>query len=385
MIAYDGPHEVESTHVKIFFVSRTYPPITGGIENQNHGLACALGEAASLTLLANRRGKRFLPVFLPWALLRAVLACRRHEVLLLGDAVLAPLGALIKFLRPRMTVACVIHGLDISFATHEGVLAALYGRLNLPSLRRLDVLIAVGRATVELAIANGVARDRVCFIPNGIFPDEFRERPPRADLDALLGRSFTHRRVLVRVGRYVAHKGVAWFIREVMPLLPPDVMFVAAGPRIAAGVAGDADCYDESEQAVRDGGFGERVILLTALPWHQIKLLYATADVVVSPNIRVPGSMEGFGINVIEAAASGAPVVAAGLDGLLDAIDDGRNGFLVEPGDAAAFAARIEALLADDAARRAFGAQACADVRERFAWPVIAARYLAVLRNAALS
>jgi phosphatidylinositol alpha-1,6-mannosyltransferase len=122
------------------------------------------------------------------------------------------------------------------------------------------------------------------------------------------------------------------------------------------------------------------VRLLTTLRWEDVKLLYATADIVVSPNVRVPGSMEGFGINVIEAAASGAPVVAARIDGLRDAIEEGRNGFLVEPADGAAFAARITALLGDESARRAFGERACADVRARFAWPAIAARYVEAFR-----
>lgn len=369
--------------MKILFVSRAYPPVTGGIENQNYGLARALGAVAPLTLFANLRGKRFLPVFLPWVTLRVLLASRRHDVLLLGDGVLAPLGALVKWFAPRLTVVCVIHGLDISFATRSGLLAWLYGRVNLPALRRLDLLVGVGRATVDLAIANGVMRERVRFIPNGIFPEEFAARPARAELEALLGRSLADRRVVVRVGRFVTHKGVAWFIREVMPRLPPDIVFVAAGPRIAAGAAGDAGCYDDCERAVAERGLADRVLLLTTLPWQHIKLLYATADVVVSPNIRVPGSMEGFGINVIEAAASGAPVVSARLDGLQDAIEDGRNGLLVEPADAAAFAARIEALLADEGARRAFGEQASDDVRARFAWPVIADSYLAACREAA--
>jgi len=368
--------------MKILFVSRAYPPVTGGIENQNHGLARALGAAGPLTLFANKRGKRFLPIFLPWVTLRVLLAARRHDVLLLGDGVLAPLGVLIKWLAPHLTVVCVIHGLDISFATRPGLLAWLYGRVNLPAQRRLDMLVGVGRATVELAVANGVARERVRFIPNGIFPEEFQARPPRAELEALLGRSLAGLRVVVRVGRFVTHKGVAWFIREVMPRLPPETIFIAAGPRIAVGAAGDAGSYDDCERAIAERGLAERVCLLTTLPWPHIKLLYATADVVVSPNVRVPGSMEGFGINVIEAAASGAPVVSARLDGLQDAIEDGRNGILVEPADAAAFAAQIQALMSDDAARRAFGEQASADVCERFAWPVIAGSYLAACREA---
>jgi len=371
--------------VNIFFVSRAYPPITGGIENQNHGLALALGPCSRLTLLANGRGKRFLPFFLPWAFVRACLASRRHDVLLLGDGVLAPLGALVKRLAPRMTVVCVVHGLDISFATRTGWLPWLYGRVNLPALRRLDLLVAVGRATVETAVSAGVPRERVRFIPNGLFPEEFAARPSRARLEALLGMPLENRRVIVRIGRFVAHKGVEWFIRNVMPRLPEHVMLVAAGPRIASGTVGDADCYEACARAIVENGLEQRVRLMTALPWDDVKLLYATADIVVSPNVRIPGSMEGFGINVIEAAASGAPIVAARLDGLEDAVDDGCNGVLVAPEDADAFVRRIDEFLRDDAARHAFGDAACAYVREHFAWPIIAARYMAAFSEARLA
>lgn len=367
--------------MKILLVSRAYPPVTGGIENQNHGLAQALGACAQLTLLANRRGKSFLPFFLPWAFVRMLTALSRHDVLLLGDGVLAPLGMVMKLLMPRTTVVCVVHGLDISFAMRAGVLSWIYARVNLPALRRLDLLVAVGRATAEMAVRAGVPRDRVRFIPNGLFPEEFAERPPRARLESLLGMSLGGRRVIVRIGRFVTHKGVEWFIRQVMPKLPDDVLFIAAGPRIAATTVGDADCYDDCVRAIDECGLGSRVRLLTALPWNDVKALYATADIVVSPNVRVAGSMEGFGINVIEAAASGAPVVAARLDGLEDAIEDGRNGILVTPEDAAEFAARIRTLLDDDAARKAFGDAACAYVRAHFAWPAIAARYLAAFRE----
>lgn len=367
---------MKPARMRILFVSRAYPPVTGGIENHNAGLARALGGAARLTLVANKRGKRFLPLFLPWAFLRMLVASRRNDIVLLGDGVLAPLGALLKRMVPRARVVCVIHGLDISFATKPGLLAALYARINLPALQRLDLLVAVSRATVEVAVAHGVARERCCFIPNGIFPEEFAARPPRASLETLIGVSLAGRPAIVRVGRYVAHKGVAWFIREVMPRLPADVFFIAAGPVVAASATGDAGCYEDCVRTVEAGGLKDRVRLLTTLRWEDVKLLYATADIVVSPNVRMPGSMEGFGINVIEAAASGATVVAARIDGLQDAIEEGCNGFLVEPADGAAFAARIAALLGDAPARRAFGERACTDVRARFAWPAIAGRYL---------
>ena len=58
--------------MKILFISRSYPPVTGGIENQNAALAEWLPRHAEVTTVANRLGKKFLPFFLPYALLRCV-------------------------------------------------------------------------------------------------------------------------------------------------------------------------------------------------------------------------------------------------------------------------------------------------------------------------
>lgn len=58
---------------------------------------------------------------------------------------------------------------------------------------------------------------------------------------------------------------------------------------------------------------------------------------------------EGWGLTVIEANALGTPVVASDAPGLRDSVHHGETGFLVEPGDAGAFAARVRELLADDA------------------------------------
>ncbi|HHH12286.1 MAG TPA: hypothetical protein ENJ77_00225, partial [Candidatus Moranbacteria bacterium] len=102
--------------LRLLFLSRAWPPIIGGIENQNAALAAALAEITPTTVIANRRGKKFLPVFLPLAGLSVLLTLPRYDAILLGDGVLAPLGALVKKLSSRVKVFCVVHGLDITYA-----------------------------------------------------------------------------------------------------------------------------------------------------------------------------------------------------------------------------------------------------------------------------
>jgi glycosyltransferase involved in cell wall biosynthesis len=367
--------------MKILFLSRAYPPTVGGIENQNAAIATWLGKKADVTTIANRRGKRFLPVFLPYVTIRAFFAAFRADAILLGDGVLAPIGYFLKLTHPRTPVLSVIHGLDLTFGMKQGLLAKLYQAINLPSLRNLDRLLAVSRQTKDVAVSIGVPEANISVIPNGIDPDDVLETHDRSDLDRLLGEDTGNRFVILRVGRYVKHKGVEWFIRNVVPTLPANVLFIAAGAVVRKKTAGDDDYFPLCEKAVKELGLEGKVRLLTDLPQSDLTILYNTADIAVSPNIPVPGSMEGFGINVLEASICGLPVIASRLEGLAEAVQDGENGRLVEPKDAGAFRDVILEFMQDEDKRKSFGAHAATYTKKHYHWDAISDKYIKVLQQ----
>ncbi|MEI8103634.1 MAG: glycosyltransferase family 4 protein [Candidatus Moraniibacteriota bacterium] len=375
--------------MKILFVSRAYPPITGGIENQNFGIATSLAKIADITIFANHGGKKTLWWFLPYAFLRILFSFWKYDVILLGDGSLAPLGVPIRFLSFGHTrVAAIIHGLDITFFRKKGLLSAVYKFINIPALRNIDLLIAVGNQTREEALAIGVASDRCIFIPNGIFvQDLFQPQHTHEELARVINAhtdtpiDITNKKIILRIGRYVKHKGVEWFIRNVVPYLPDDTLFVAAGAVVHKKTAGDNDYYPRCVATIKELGLENKVRLLTNLPWNDMKVLFNTVDLAVSPNIPVRGSMEGFGINVIEAASCERVVVTSNLEGLKDAIIEGANGFLVEPENDDAFIEKITTLLQDDALRQTFGAKAREFTIHHFNWETIARQYLEALEN----
>ncbi len=367
--------------MRILFLSRAFPPTIGGIEKQNAEVAKFLGAKAQLTLIANTRGKSFLPCFLPWALLRVLLSARRHDVLLLGDGVLAPLGALAKLVFPQLTVVSIIHGLDITFAEKPGILARIYGAINVPALHRLDGLICVSQETRRIALAAGADSTRTFVVPNGVDPAFFDGVYQRSDLESLVGQSLIGKHVILRLGRFVRHKGVEWFIRHVMPELPDNIILVAAGGVAQAAHPGDSNIYPLCEQAVRELGLEKRVILLPNLPWEKVKILLKTADLAVAPNIPVAGSMEGFGISVIEASVNALPIVVSRLEGLQEAVADGENGLFAEPENAADFVEKITWLLADDRRRQDFGTKARTYTLAHYGWDQLSDRYLELLED----
>lgn len=367
--------------MRLLFVSRAFPPTIGGIEQQNAALAAWFEKSTELTLIANRRGKKWLPLFLPWAFLQMLWHIRRQDVVLLGDGVLAPLGALAALIAPHTPIVSIVHGLDITFATKKSWFARLYAHCNLPALRLLDGIICVSEATREVALSVGLIKERTVVIPNGVDPDQLRVPRDRTALEKLLGMTLEGRIVVLRIGRFVKHKGTEWFLREVMPHLPENVILVAAGGMVSNQTPGDGNIFPLCVAAVHEFKLEERVRLLPNVPWDVIRLLLSSCDIAVAPNIRVPGSMEGFGISVIEAGSCGLPSVVARLEGLQEAVCDGENGHFVDSGDAHGFIRVIQDWVVHPEARVAFGERAAHYVREHFDWQHIHERYLAAFEE----
>lgn len=362
--------------MKILFISHTFPPIFGGVERQNYYLSEGLKKHAKIKIIANGRGKWWLPIFLPVTFLRALFLMSAYDVCLMGNGVLAPIGATLKFFHPRKRFFSVVHGLDITFAYKKGLLAKIYAGVNIPSLKMLDKLFMVGNHTINEAVKIGIDRMHCVFIPNGIVLDELVIPSSREEMGEILGIDITDKKVILRIARFVPHKGIEWFIRNVLPKLPENYFFIAVGGIVSNSSAGNENVFPACQKAIDELGLEMRAKLIGNIPEHDKLILLNTADLYVSPNISVPGSMEGFGITAIEGGACGRVVLASNLEGLKDAIQDGQNGFLIEPGNAEAYVKKINELLSDDTFRKKFGEKARQYVIDNFSWEKVSQRYL---------
>jgi glycosyltransferase involved in cell wall biosynthesis len=89
----------------------------------------------------------------------------------------------------------------------------------------------------------------------------------------------------------------------------------------------------------------------------------------------LPSRTESFPNAVLEAMAAGLPVVASGVGGILELVEDGRTGWLVPPGDAQALAARVMQVIARPADAARIGAAARAEVFARFSFERMVAAF----------
>lgn len=355
--------------LRILFISRAYPPIVGGIENQNYALSTWLKKHGEVTVIANRFGKKFLPIFLPYTLIRTLVCARRFDAILLGDGVLSIVGWAAKIFYPKKAILSVVHGLDITYPFL--LYQALWVHVFLP---KLDRLIAVGNETIATGTAHGIPKEKFEFVPNGIDPRaHYNPNYTRRDLEGVIGELKKDTAVLLTSGRLARRKGVAWFIRNVLPLLPNNVIYV---------VAGDGSDRANIRTAIEETRLFERVKLLGYVSDRTRDILMNTSDIFIQPNIPVSGDIEGFGITPIEASSCGTPVVVSRLEGLRDAFTDGKNGILAEPENAADWQKKIQHLLSDTNERKAFGERARQYTARHFDWKNIAACYAGIIQEA---
>lgn len=347
--------------MKILFISRAFPPVIGGIENQNYELSLWLKKISRIKTIANRFGKKFLPIFLPYALIKSLFLLRKYDVVLLGDAVLCSLGWILKLFYKKPVIS-IVHGLDLTYPLK--IYQHFWIRFF---IKKMDKLIAVGHETIEAGVHRGIPRNKFVFIPNGIDIKKFLEWHERQELEKLVGESLKGRKILLTTGRLVPHKGVAWFCQRVVSRLPDNVLYL---------VAGDGERRKFIEKIIRVKKLEKKVKLLGNVSFKELKILYNTADIYIKPNIKVAGTMEGFGLVVIEAASCRLPVIASKMEGLKDAIKEGKNGFFVEPCNAEAYLEKINELLLQDDFRLEFGEKARRFVEEHFSWAKISQQYL---------
>lgn len=353
---------------KILFISRAYPPITGGIENQNYELSVWLPKIATVTTIANRKGKKWLPIFLPWVLLQTLWLAPKYDVILLGDGVLSVIGYILKKAYPKTPILSVVHGLDITFTSK--IYQRFWVKKFLPSL---DRLIAVGNETIRTGIAYGIPAEKFVFIPNGVDTDKcFHPDISQTQLEHILGENISDKKILLTSGRLAKRKGVAWFIHNVVPKLPDNILYI---------VAGDGIDKENILNAIQETQTSDKVKILGFVTDETRDILLNTCDIFIQPNIKIAGDIEGFGISVIEASSCKLPVIASKLEGLQDAIQDGMNGYLVESENAQAYIDKINMLLADDAQRESFGEKVREYTINHFQWSIIAQKYLDIIQQ----
>jgi glycosyltransferase involved in cell wall biosynthesis len=213
--------------------------------------------------------------------------------------------------------------------TGDPTVGALVGSIVGWFFRNLDQVLVPSRFVAELVTGMGVAADRVHRIPRGIDLDLFS--PRHHDPGAFAGYGFAGHPTLLYVGRVSREKGLD-------NLAAAFQRVHAEMPEARLVVVGDGPYRSALERLVPAGtaafpGF---------LRGEALARAYASADLFVFPS-----ETETFGNVVVEAQASGLPVVLSGRGAAHEQVQGGVTGLVAEARDHGAFAAAILRLLRD--------------------------------------
>lgn len=176
----------------------------------------------------------------------------------------------------------------------------------------------------------------IFVIPNGIILEKFDDITGNNLRDKL---KLKDKKMILFVGSLRPVKGVRYLI-DAMEFL------VEKNKNISLVLVGDGEDRDDLKDLVKGYNLDEHVIFVGRVSDEEVPEYMAAADIFVLPSLS-----EGFGIVLLEAMASGLPIIATNIAGISEMVTDGENGFLVEPKNPEEIADRIMKLLEDDALR----------------------------------
>ena len=379
--------------MEILFISHKYPPAIGGMEKHAFELRKRLESYFKVhPLIYDNQEGRLRFFFYLKKRVRSLLNAHPHiQLVYANDGLLASQLAWLKK-ESTVKVIATVHGLDV---VHPNT---FYQQFIKKNLSQLDHLVAVSRATKTACLRIGITPQNISVIKNGVDQELAQTVCQPNFLKAFAEQRnlpLANKKILVTMGRPVKRKGFSWFVKEVMPQLQDDIVLLMIGPRknelpffwqyvpaslqtqieLATGMANDELALKESLQypAIKD-----KVYEVGKLPFSEVLQLLAAADVFIMPNIQVAGDMEGFGLVALEAALCGTPILAANIEGIQDAVQDGQNGYLLPSKNEEAWVHRIQSLLADRVALQQFGQQARQFTLSNYSWEKMAAEYCSV-------
>lgn len=363
-------------------VTNDFPTRQGGIEAFVLALCERMPPSEVVVYTASMPGDRAYDATLPFPVVRdpagtllptPAVARRTSEVLrstgcdrvLFGAA--APLGLLATPLRRAGAERLVglTHGHETWWARVPAARRALR-RIG----RTTDTLTYLGDYTRSI-IAGALApedAERMVRLTPGVDVDAFRPGSGGEIVRKRLGIA-PDRPVVACVARLTERKGQDVLIRAWPHVLRevPDALLL---------VVGDGPHRAVLHRLVDVEGMRSHVLFAGAVPWEEIPPYFDAADVFAMPcRTRLGGlEPEALGIVFLEAQASGLPVVVGDSGGAPDAVQHGKTGYVVDPYNPVAVAAKISRLLTDRDLARSMGAAGRAWVRESWTWETSVAR-----------
>ena len=237
-------------------------------------------------------------------------------------------------------------------------------------MRLADAIIAVSDQVKEALVREYfLPPEKITVVYNGVEVEKFGIRKTEPGIRGELGVD-ERDRIILYIGRIEKEKGLDVLLQSLFRI--PDSKF-----RITVLIVGDGPYLLNLKGLAEQLGVADRVIFAGRVPYEEVPRYYQAADLFVLPSLRE----EGFPMTLPEAMASGLPVVASRIGGIVTAVKDGETGILVKPGDVEGLRTAISKFLADDELRSRMSRNAYQMVKEKFSQESMVAKTLIVLQE----
>jgi glycosyltransferase involved in cell wall biosynthesis len=265
--------------------------------------------------------------------------------------------------RPVVLKSTSSRGQGIRTASGTSRLSRMFAAM----LRRVDAVIALTSETRQEALDFGVPYARVHVIGNGVDTQVFRPRSANERRQIRLSLGIDAGGIVLCVARHSGEKNLeglldAW--KRVHEQLPGDWKLVLIGD----GILGSS-----LEQRVGSEGLQSSVVMLTAQPadrWMAAADVYALAS-----------NWEGLSNTMLEAMASGVPVVSTRVSGVAETLGETGAGLVCDVGRMDLFAENLKRLVLEQSLRSAMGAAGRRVIELRYAIASIAEQYETLYRS----
>jgi len=356
----------------ILIISWNFPPRRGGIEYVVSHLCAGLRKKHSVRVITGQApfpqpaeedvfrapysGLISFSLYTLWRGARLLLRSPNTKVIFGGSVMVTPLVLILARMFGRKAVVQA-HGLDVIYANR------FYQAICVRWLRFCDRIVANSRYTAFLVTQKRVKQEIISVIPPGVQAESFTGP---ANVDAIKKEfGLQGKQTILFVGRLAKRKGVREFIENSFTKIVkkiPNVCFVVVGDNPSESLTHHDDMFGQIKPALFTTGLLNHVQLRGALDDDEVIQLYQACDVVVLPALVSTDDTEGFGIVLLEAAAAGKPAVATRVGGIPDAVEDGKSGILVDPGDYERLSQTLIDLLSNETARSTMGAYALVSI-----------------------
>jgi glycosyltransferase involved in cell wall biosynthesis len=237
------------------------------------------------------------------------------------------------------------------------------------SAKNASLLVTVSKySSGKMVQFYGVDEKKIRVVPNGVDIDRFKPSKVDAKLKRQIG--LDSKLCVLFVGRLIPRKGLSFLVEAAKHIIEEyeQTLFVVVGDGpLKSGLRARLEKMNLSRNFNFLGDVNESVL----------PALYNCADVFVLPSIQ-----EGQGIALLEAQATGKPVVAFDVGGVREAVRDKETGFLMKP-DSSQLAEAVMKLLSNYSVREKMGSKGREFVSDNFSWDVCAQKMLMVYREAA--